>query len=177
MILELNKQDAASWLEVSAPTLDRWIKSGKVNVRRIPDARIGQQSVVCLLEVPDVAPAPEPVAAPEPEPTAPTESADARYAREYLEGSATDSFGNSHLTADKVSALGPAPELPPKEIIQDAAAHWADWNSKFSPSDGTRDAAGPLAGRPNWYSKSEQQKRAAHDRAVIAASFPRGEKR
>lgn len=181
MLLELNKQDAAAWLEISAPTLDRWIKAKKVQVRRIPDARIGQQSVIVLLEVPDVAPihapAPEPEqgAAPATEPE-PTESDDARYAREYLAGTATDSFGNARLTTDKVSALGPAPELPPKKVLQDAAAHWAEWRSKNIPNDGLVDATGPLAGRPNWYSKSEQQKRAAHDRAVIAASFPKAQR-
>jgi len=172
VIIELNKQDAAAWLEISAPTLDRRIKNGKVKVRRIPDARIGQQSVVVLLEVPDVATVPvsEPVPTPEPT-TEPTEVADVC---DYV-----DSMGNSRMTPTdkKVSLLGPNPELPKPAPVQDAAAHWADWKTKFSPSDGTRDAAGPLAGRPNWYAKSEQQKRAAHDRAVIAASFPRGERK
>ncbi len=169
MIQEFNKQQAAAYLEISAPTLDRWIKSGKVKVRRIPDAKVGQQSIIVLLEVPDVAPVTTPV----PEPVAEPEPIETASAVDYV-----DSMGNSRLTPKekKVSLLGPNPELPEPTPVQDAAAHWAEWRRKFSPSDGTRDAAGPLAGRPNFYSKNEQQKRAAHDRAVIRASFPRAER-
>ncbi len=180
MILELNKQDAAAWLGISAPTLDRWIRQGKASVRRIPNARIGQQSVIVLIDTPDTpAPVPALVAPVQEAPTPqPTESDDARFARQYKEGTATDSFGNSRLTPDKVSALGPAPTLPPPEVTPDAAEHWDAWRTKNIPGYTSGcDAAGPLAGRPNWYSKSEQQKRAAHDRAVIAASFPRGERK
>jgi hypothetical protein len=172
VILELNKQDAAAWLEISAPTLDRWIKNGKVQVRRIA-ARIGQQSIIVLLEVPDVAPTPAP--APEPATPEPTQTETPDAAHDYM-----DSMGNGRMTPKdkKISLLGPNPELPQPEVVQDAAAKWDEWRTKFSPAyTAGSDAAGPLAGRPNFYSKSEQQKRAAHDRAVIAASFPRGEKR
>ena len=174
MILEMNKQDAAAWLEISAPTLDRHIKQGKVNVRRIPNAGVGKQSVVCLIEAPDAAPIPAPEPAVEPAPPQPTESPDAKFAREYREGTATDSFGNRILGTEKITALGPSPEVPKPQPIQDAAAKWDNHKMKHVPgySSGC-DAAGPLAGRPDGFSRSEQQKRREHDRAVIAASFPR----
>lgn len=176
MILELNKTDAAAWLEISAPTLDRWIRSGKVQVRRIPNARIGQQSVVVLLDIPDVAPAPVPVHVPNVEPTPqPTESADARFAREYKEATATDSFGNRLSSPEKITALGPNAKavIPAEPPVQDAAAHWDAWHKKHTKGYGTHDAVGPLTGRPDGFSRSEQQRRRAHDIAVIRASFPR----
>jgi hypothetical protein len=186
MLLELSKPEACVRLKCSAATLDRWVKAGKVQARKSEVFRAGKQGVVIVLEVPDPAPIPAPAPEPAPEPTPETAST-----LNYV-----DSMGNTRMTPkdQKISLLGRNPELPAKEIVRDAAYHAAmaraselgisfeelprDNNGNPLPRGMTREAylAGVAADR-KYHSRSEQQRRAEHDRQVIAASFPRGEKR
>ena len=148
MTLELTQKQACERLKISQDTLTRRIKAGAIPTRK---ADTGLRVVTVLLEVPDTPAPDTPKVAqtycdaftpkrrgqgkpkgePEPTPEPVPETPDELFARRYRAGETTDSFGNYFPGARneegmlrqtvKLSALGPSPVLPAKEVVQDAS--------------------------------------------------------
>jgi hypothetical protein len=117
--LRLQRLQAAAHLGISVTTLDRWIKSGKLQAERGELTSAGKPTVWVVLPdsepesfAPTALPQPKAEVKPEPLP-APTEDelqreADLKFAEAYRAGLVTDSFGNTIFNTDeRRTAIGP----------------------------------------------------------------------